>query len=411
MKRILLASCCLLLLLPPAGAQRACGAYPFLLEASRTDPSLAKPFTPGASLVQTFSDAPVELPLIRIPVVVHVIFNNDQQNISEAQIRSQIEVLNKDFRKLNADTSFIPTAFRSLAADCRIEFQLASSDPAGRATKGIVRKATNVKGFGLDESIRSTASGGSDPWDASQYLNIWVAPLSRGLVGFSSPPGIRKDLDGVVISFTAFGTTGTAYAPYDKGRTATHEIGHWLGLRHIWGDSDCGNDYIDDTPPQSSSTLGCPSGVISTCNNGPNGNMYMNFMDFTNDACINMFTRGQAAVMRSLFDDYGKRNSLLSSTGLNSPSLPALPEELKPGPSSIRLFPNPASQFVQLESSQSMDGQPVVIRNYAGQILIQSTVYRGGKIMLNGLNSGIYFVTVGKSKVIKLFVTGAGLGL
>ncbi|MBO9631688.1 MAG: T9SS type A sorting domain-containing protein [Chitinophagaceae bacterium] len=409
MKRILLASCCLLLLLPRAGAQRACGAYPFLLEASRTDPSLAMPIVPRTSPLQTLSDAPRELPLIRIPVVVHVLFNNDQQNISEAQIRSQIDVLNKDFRKLNADTAFIPAAFRFLATDCRIEFQLASSDPAGRATKGIVRKATSVHGFGLDESIRSNARGGSDPWDASQYLNIWVAPLSRGLVGFSSPPGIRKDMDGVVISFTAFGTTGTVHAPYNKGRTATHEIGHWLGLRHIWGDSDCGNDYIDDTPPQSSSTLGCPSGVISTCNNGPNGNMYMNFMDFTDDACISMFTRGQAAVMRSLFEDHGKRNSLLSSTGLNSPSLPALPEEYQPGVNTIRLFPNPASQFVQLETAQSMDGQPVVIRNYAGQIVLQSSVCRGGKIMLNRLSNGMYFVTIGQSKVTKLFVAGLGL--
>lgn len=406
MKRILLASCCLLILLPQAGAQRACGAYPFLLEASRTDPSLANPIVPRLSSIQTNSDSPQEQPIIRIPVVVHVLFSNDQQNISEAQIRSQIDVLNKDFRKLNADTVFIPAAFRSRSADCRIEFQLASADPAGRATKGIVRKATSVRAFGMDESIKSTIRGGSDPWDAASYLNIWVAPLTRGLVGFASPPGIRKDLDGVVIAFNAFGTTGTVYAPYNKGRTATHEIGHWLGLRHIWGDADCGNDLIDDTPPQSSSTRGCPSGVISTCNNGPDGNMYMNFMDFTDDACISMFTCGQAAVMRSLFDEQGKRNSLLLSGGLSSPSLPALPEDHLPGPNSLRLFPNPASQYVQLETDQPMDGQPVIIRNSTGQIVMRSVVCKGGKIMLTGLNNGLYFVTAGKLKVMKLSVLG-----
>jgi hypothetical protein len=407
MKHFLLSSCCLLLLLPQAGAQRACGAHAFLLEASRTDPSLAKPIQPRISPLQNNSDAAEEMPVIRIPVVVHVLFNNEQQNISEAQIRSQLASLNKDFRKLNADTAFIPPAFRSLAADCRIEFQLATADPAGRATKGIVRKATSIRAFSIDESIRSSASGGCDPWDAASYLNIWVAPLTRGLVGYASPPGIRKELDGIVIAFNAFGTTGAVYAPYNKGRTATHEIGHWLGLRHIWGDSDCGNDYIDDTPPQSSSTNGCPSGVISTCNNGPNGNMYMNFMDFTDDACISMFTPGQSAVMRSLFDEGNARHAMLQSKGLATPLLPALPEEHLPSPASLRLYPNPARGFVQLDSDQQLDGQPVIIRNYAGQLVMQTTVNRG-RIILDGLKSGIYFLTVGKSKVVKLI---CGLGI
>jgi hypothetical protein len=407
MKHFLLASCCLLLLLPQGHAQRACGAHDLLLEASRANPSLVNPIIPRQSALKTDSDVPGEVPLIRIPVVVHVLFNNEQQNISEAQIRSQIEVLNKDFRKLNADTSFIPPAFRSLSTDCRIEFQLASSDPAGRATKGIVRCATGVRAFSIDPGIMSTASGGSDPWDAASYLNIWVAPLSRGLVGYSSPPGIRKDLDGVVIAFNAFGTTGTAQPPYNKGRTATHEIGHWLGLRHIWGDADCGNDYIEDTPPQSGSTNGCPSGIVSTCNNGPNGNMYMNFMDFTDDACISMFTAGQSAVMRSLFDESGSRHSLLQSGGLSAPMYPALPEEHLPLPSGLRLFPNPAYGFVQIDTGHQLDGQAVVIRNYAGQLVMQTSVSRGGKIMLNGLKSGMYFLTVGKSKVTKLFVSNS----
>ena len=405
MKQFLLAYCCLLLLLPQAGAQRTCGAHDLLLEASRANPSLVNPIIPRQSALKTDSDVPGEVPLIRIPVVVHVLFNNEQQNISEAQIRSQIEVLNKDFRKLNADTSFIPPVFRSLAADCRIEFRLAASDPAGRSTKGIVRCATSVRAFGMDPGIMSNAGGGSDPWDAASYLNIWVAPLTRGLVGYSSPPGIRKDQDGVVIAFNAFGTTGTAQPPYNKGRTATHEIGHWLGLRHIWGDADCGNDFIEDTPPQSGSTNGCPSGILSTCNNGPNGNMYMNFMDFTDDACISMFTAGQSAVMRSLFDESGSRHSFLQSGGLSAPMYPALPEEHLLLPSGLRLFPNPACDFVQIDTGHQLDGQAVVIRNYAGQLVMQTSVSRGGKIMLNGLKSGMYFLTVGKSKVMKLFVS------
>lgn len=401
MKYFLLAYCCLLLLMPQADAQRACAAHDYLLDASRLQPSLAKPITPRFSSIQTTSDVPDEIPLIRIPVVVHVVFNNDHQNISEAQIRSQIEVLNNDFRKLNPDTAFIPQAFQQLSADCRIEFHLATSDPEGRATKGIVRKQTNIRAFGINDDVKFTALGGSDAWDANSYLNIWVAPLTRGQVGFSSPPGIRRELDGVVISCNAFGTTGIAQPPYNRGRTATHEIGHWLGLRHIWGDSDCGNDFIDDTPPQSGSTSGCPSGVISTCNNGPNGNMYMNFMDYTDDACISMFTAGQAALMRCLFDVQFPRNAMLASKGLSTPVLPALPEENIPV--SLKLYPNPASSFVQVNADQAVDGQAVVVRNYAGQILLQTSVCRG-RIMLNSLKSGLYFISVGRSKVMKLFV-------
>lgn len=403
MKHLLLASCCLLLLLPQADAQRACGAHPFLLQASREQPSLAKPIIPSPSLLQVHSDNTGELPLIRIPVVVHVLFNNDEQNISEAQIRSQIDALNRDFRKHNSDTAYIPSGFQQLSTDCRIEFQLATTDPAGRATKGIVRKQTRVRAFAIDDAIKATAYGGSDPWDAGSYLNIWVAPLSRGLVGFASPPGIRKDLDGVVISCTAFGTTGTAQPPYNMGRTTTHEVGHWLGLRHIWGDTDCGNDYIDDTPPQSSSTIGCPSGVISTCNNGPNGNMYMNFMDFTDDACISMFTPGQRAVMRSLFEGQGPRQTLLQSLGLTAPLYPALPEEFLPAPASIRVYPNPAVSYVQLESDVAIDGQAVLVQNAAGQVVMNTIVTSGGKIKLSGLKSGLYFIKVGNGKVMKVF--------
>jgi hypothetical protein len=135
--------------------------------------------------------------------------------------------------------------------------------------------------------------------------------------------------------------------------------------------------------------------------------MYMNFMDFTDDACISMFTPGQSAVMRSLFDEGNARHAMLQSKGLATPLLPALPEEHLPSPASLRLYPNPARGFVQLDSDQQLDGQPVIIRNYAGQLVMQTTVNRG-RIILDGLKSGIYFLTVGKSKVVKLI---CGLGI
>jgi len=410
MKHFLSIAFCLLLLLPQTHAQRACGAWPFLQEAVNRKPSLAIPFFANSlslPALQTNSDAATQLPVLKIPVVVHILYNNDQQNISDAQVRSQIDVLNKDYRKLNADTAFIPSGFHRLAADCKIEFQLATADPDGRATKGILRKATRIRAFGMEDDIKSSAHGGSDPWDADSYLNIWVAPLSKGIVGYASPPGIRKDLDGVVISFSAFGTTGSAQPPYNKGRTATHEIGHWLGLRHIWGDTDCGNDYIDDTPPQSSGTNGCPSGVVSTCNNGPNGNMYMNFMDFTDDACISMFTCGQREVMRSLFEADRPRQQLLQSKGLSEPSLPALvTHEDETVSLPVKLYPNPASGFVQVSADQAIDGLPVVIQNYSGQIVLQTSLSKNGRINIGHLRAGLYFIKVGNSKTIKLLKVG-----
>ena len=125
----------------------------------------------------------------------------------------------------------------------------------------------------LNSILTSAANGGDDAWDANSYLNIWVGSLIGNLMGYGSVPGYPKEKDGVVINYIAFGTTGTATAPYNKGRTATHEIGHWLGLTHIWGDEYCGDDHIDDTPPQRSASIGCPTGVVISCNNAPFGNM------------------------------------------------------------------------------------------------------------------------------------------
>src|SRR5688572_24874459 len=251
--------------------------------------------------------------VIIIPVVVHIVYHTDEQNISNDQVRSQIKVLNEDFRKKNIDAAYIPAAFKNLAADARIEFRLATVDPSGFTTDGILRRSTDVTAFGLDDKIKSSVLGGADAWNRDQYLNLWIGNLSGGMVGYASVPGCAPEKDGVVIKYSAFGTTFNVLAPFNKGRTAVHEIGHWLGLRHIWGDTDCGDDKIDDTPPQAGPTRGCPSGVVATCSSGAAGNMYMNFMDFTNDECTNMFTEGQTNRMRELFNAGGARVALLRS--------------------------------------------------------------------------------------------------
>lgn len=256
--------------------------------------------------------------IINIPVVVHVVYNTSAQNISDAQIKSQIDVLNEDFRKLNADRANTPSAFSSLAADVEINFCLASKTPSGTSTTGIVRKSTSVTSFIDDDKVKYSSSGGDNAWNTSQYLNIWVCNLGNSLLGYAQFPGGPTATDGVVMLYSAFGRTGTVYAPYNKGRTATHEVGHWLNLRHIWGDASCGNDLVNDTPTQQTSNYGCPSYPHRTCSNTSSGDMFMNYMDYTDDGCMNMFTTGQKARMQALFASGGSRASLLSSPGCGS---------------------------------------------------------------------------------------------
>jgi hypothetical protein len=259
----------------------------------------------------------------RIPVVVHVVFKTAAQNISDAQIKSQIDVLTADFRKKNADVSIAPAAFAPLAADVRVEFELATIDPSSNPTTGITRTSTAVTSFTDDDAVKSAATGGADAWPADKYLNIWACQLAGGLLGYAQFPGGPAATDGVVIRNSAFGTTGTAAAPFNLGRTATHEVGHWLNLRHIWGDdgSGCaGSDLVADTPNQGSENVGVPAFPHITCGNGPNGDMFMNYMDYVDDEAMVMFTAGQVTRMQATLD--GMRSAIGAPTPCGSKSLP-----------------------------------------------------------------------------------------
>lgn len=241
----------------------------------------------------------------RIPVVVHVVYRINAENISSAQIESQIDILNADFRRKNGDLSSVPSDFESFTADTRIEFELAQTDPAGNATDGITRTQTNVNGFAHDDAVKSASSGGADAWPSGQYLNIWVCRLAGGLLGYAQFPGGPAATDGVVATHTAFGNTGTAAAPFNLGRTTVHEIGHWLNLRHIWGDDSggcSGSDFVDDTPNQGGPNYGTPTFPTVSCSNGPSGDMFMNFMDYVDDAAMVMFTAGQVTRVQAALD-------------------------------------------------------------------------------------------------------------
>jgi hypothetical protein len=246
----------------------------------------------------------------RIPVVVHVVHHTARQNISDEQVRSQLRVLNADFRRTNTDVSQVPLVWAALTADCRVEFVLASKDPAGHPTTGITRTKTATAEFGADDAVKFAASGGANAWPADRYLNIWVCQLGGGLLGYAQFPGGPAKTDGVVILHSGFGTNGTATAPFNLGRTATHEIGHWLNLFHIWGDdgSGCtGTDGVADTPNQGGPNFGRPHFPHTSCSNGPNGDMFMNYMDYTDDAGMYMFTLGQVVRVDATLD--GPRSS------------------------------------------------------------------------------------------------------
>lgn len=251
---------------------------------------------------------------ITIPVVVHIVYNSSTENISEEQIRSQIDILNQDFNLENKEIANIPSQFAGAAAICNIRFQLATTDPKGQATNGIIRHASPKAVWGVTDDIKLPEKGGFEPWQPSAYLNIYVCNLGTKAVGFSSFPGMSERIDGVVINYTAFGNMGTAEAPFDLGRTCVHEVGHWLGLFHIWGDTDCGNDYVGDTPTHKQPNSGCPHERYSTCKGIRTMDMTMNFMDYVDDACMYMFTKGQNIRMMSLIQK--KRGGLINSKGI-----------------------------------------------------------------------------------------------
>lgn len=261
--------------------------------------------------------------VITIPVVFHVIYNTPAQNISDARLLAQLDVLNKDFAKQNADIGLVPSVFAPLAANTEIQFCLAQRTPAGTPTTGIVRVPTTVTVFPYPgNGMKFTAQGGSDAWDRNQYLNIWVVNIGNNILGFAQFPGGSAATDGVVLLYGSVGSTsvpGTS-APYHFGRTATHEVGHWLNLRHIWGDNFCGDDLVNDTPTQQEDNGGCLTFPHVTCNNGPNGDMFMNYMDYVNDNCMQMFTIGQAARMNAVLAPGGFRNSLTTSLGCQAAS-------------------------------------------------------------------------------------------
>ena len=368
---------------PEAPTQRECAAYDKHVQLMGLDAAYAKRHQDlekqTAAFVQARQEArangaQMQPVVVTIPVVFHVVYSNDQENIPDSKLQEQLQTLNDDFRRLNADQDNLWPQ----AADTEIEFCLATRDPNGAPTDGILRVPTTVGSFGSSDNVKFTSSGGSDAWPRDDYMNFWVCNLGGGLLGYAQFPGGPAATDGIVCGYQFVGLNGPGAGAYNLGRTATHEVGHWLNLRHIWGDGGCGvDDFVADTPESDGANYGCDLGSVS-CGSE---DMVQNYMDYSDDGCMNVFSQGQADRMQALFAPGGTRVSLLSSNGC----LPAVPDfDLDAAilnvaePSgfscatnvtpSVTLFNNGANTLTSATITSSVDGGAEDTFNWTGSL-------------------------------------------
>jgi hypothetical protein len=287
-----------------AVTSRHCAAYEVLQQQLTDDPSLQQRMNEIEAFTNRFIENPQTNTLqtdgsMLIPVVVNVLYRTAAENISAAQIQSQIDVLNEDFAATNADYNLTATYNSVKSGDTKIKFVLDQ----------VVRKQTNKTSWNTNDAMKKNNRGGISPTSPTTKLNLWVCNMGGGILGYAQFPGGPSNTDGVVCDNNAVGRVGTAAAPFNKGRTATHEVGHWLNLRHIWGDATCGNDQVGDTPLHNTANYGCPAaGHKSTCTGTP-VEMTMNYMDYTDDACMYMFSVGQKTRMQATYAVGGPRAS------------------------------------------------------------------------------------------------------
>lgn len=279
---------------------RGCASHEVLEQQLRENPELAAKMQEIERFTQNaITNGRLVNGKIEIPVVVNVLYKTTAENISLTQIQSQIDVLNKDFNALNSDFNQVPTTFSGVKANVGISFVL----------DAVYRKSTTKTSWGTRDAMKKTNQGGIAPTSPTTKLNLWVCTIGGGILGYAQFPGGSSATDGVVIDSKYFGTTGTATAPFNKGRTATHEVGHWMNLRHIWGDATCGSDLVSDTPTHNTANYGMPVFPhYSTCTGTPI-EMTMNYMDYTDDAGMYMFSNGQKSRMLAIFASGGSRFS------------------------------------------------------------------------------------------------------
>lgn len=333
--------------------------------------------------------------IITIPVVVHIVWNTPADNFTDLEIEAQIDGLTADFRKRNDNASIIPDVFAPLAADVEIEFCLATVYKGAR-TNGIVRKETPFTGIGArrfsgnQRSICYDDEGGSDAWDPKEYINIWVGQLN-GPLGEAIFPGmaVSELEDGIFIDPEAFGFFCSTKNGYFHGRTLTHEMGHFFNLYHIWGENGCDTgDLVADTPMQDTNYKGqCPNHPQVSCGSE---DMFMNYMDYSDDNCLAMFTNGQKMRMLAALDTF-PRSSLKNSDGCSLGNT----KDITLTPDDILLFPNPASDCVHIDLDLDND-LPIrmAIFDTAGREIYANQIFVKDlrTFDLSNISNGIYFI-------------------
>jgi hypothetical protein len=345
--------------------------------------------------------------------VIHVVYRDERENISDLQIESQMDILNRDFAYMAENIFQIPDEFASLGADAGIRFCLASQDPAGNPTTGITRTFTVIEDVGTHRqgngrsTVHYTDLGGVDGWDPTRYVNIWVAAMD-GLLGNASLPGMASfpEEDGIVIDPEFVGSVGLAAQskPFDRGHTLTHELGHYLGLYHIWGPGNGScvlDDMVEDTPPQERPYIGCPDYPQFSCSSS---DMFMNFMDFTTDRCLALFTRGQIQRMEATL--LSMRSGLLENDNACG-----IPDSGKIGLDDATIFyAHGSDQIILVLGEEREEIKEVGIYTIDGKLLHTFSWQIGRTFWMDGgsLPAGIYVVRVqagSESITRKVFVS------
>jgi hypothetical protein len=295
-------------------AQHDCGTHEIYLEMMENDPVFRK--KQEQSKKRSISRSMVQN-LVTIPVVVHVVYNIEEENLSDEQIYSQIDVLNEDFQYIIPDSLM----WSEVAGNPEMEFCLATRDKYGNSTCGITRTYTDSTVFRIQTSVKDESTGGISGWPATDYLNIFICDIAN-VRGYATFPDAEDSIDGVVLDYLSVGR-GEEFIfsdpRFNLGRTGTHEVGHWLRLSHIWGDGNCDiDDGISDTPSAPGPNNGCAVGSPACSEDSLM--MVQNYMDYSDDSCMYLFTLGQVNLMRKAFDSLGSRVSILSSRGCQAPA-------------------------------------------------------------------------------------------
>jgi hypothetical protein len=332
---------------------------------------------------------------IIIPVVVHVIYREESDNISMEQIHSQIDVLNRDFNWQQSDKAKIPEVWRNLGAESGFEFKLAEKDSDGNFTNGVTRRQTeiediaNVDNVGSEIRYYKAANGGTDPWFQAHYLNVWVCEIGDRVLGYTYLPSANnlEPNDGIVIEARAFGTTGTATAPYNGGRTLVHEMGHYFGLRHLGGgeEGSCTNtDYMSDTPWQREANFNCSNYPSISCPAERKGDMFMNFMDYADDTCSLFFTKNQIEYMQLVLRT--AKVTLIHSEGVTGIEESEIHE--------LSVSPNPSNGVFRVYSVAS-NNETYEVWNALGQIVFEGVFHQGlATLYLADQPKGVYYLRI-----------------